>query len=199
MLFACLLRFRKLQRMAMRPNGQLVADLVAWIETKPHFAVFGAPWQADAQMMHLYKKFSWIEGIIRYVSRVGWVYFACLSVRESCGVCIVFVNAAKTAICGPWGATTGTPDTRHVPLKSTVISSTDTPRISHCARCQSASESGLQCGLRTTTSKVIIVHLIPNILTRSHLTHSQVSKESAGLPQKSSTRSTRAWQPKTRR
>ena len=71
-----------MQRTSMRPNGQLVADLVAWIETKPNFAVFGAPWQADAQMIHLWKKFKWIEGIIRYVSRERYIYFACLSVCE---------------------------------------------------------------------------------------------------------------------
>ena len=37
-------RFKKLQRKATRPNGQLVADLVAWITTKPYCTVFGAPW-----------------------------------------------------------------------------------------------------------------------------------------------------------
>ena len=57
-------RFKKLQRQATRPNGQLVTDLVAWIATKPYFTVFGAPWQADAQLVYLYRRFKWIEGII---------------------------------------------------------------------------------------------------------------------------------------
>lgn len=44
-----------------------MADLTAWIAQKDNMCVFGAPWQADAQMVYLYNKYSWIEGIIRYV------------------------------------------------------------------------------------------------------------------------------------
>ena len=45
-------RFRKLTRQSTRPNGQLVNDMLAWIKTKKkHITSFGAPWQADAQVM----------------------------------------------------------------------------------------------------------------------------------------------------
>ena len=60
-------QFRKLKRSAIRPNAQLISDLKAWVETKNNFTVFGAPYQADGQMMYLLSKFSWIKGIIRYV------------------------------------------------------------------------------------------------------------------------------------
>ena len=58
-------RYNKLKRLSTRPNAQLVADLVAWINEKERFTAFGAPWQADAQMVYMYRRFSWIEGIIR--------------------------------------------------------------------------------------------------------------------------------------
>ena len=47
-----------------RPNGQLVGDFVAWCRTKTNFVVFGAPWQADAQLIFLYEKYKWIQGVI---------------------------------------------------------------------------------------------------------------------------------------
>ena len=46
-----------------RPNGQLVSDFVAWCETKDNFTVFGAPFQADAQLIYLAAK-KWVQGII---------------------------------------------------------------------------------------------------------------------------------------
>ena len=55
----------------MRPNGQLVSDLAAWIKKKRNFTMFGAPWQADAQMVYLYRRYKWIQGIIRY----AYVYY----------------------------------------------------------------------------------------------------------------------------
>ena len=64
---ADLKRFKKLSRRALRPDGQLLGDLVAWIEQKENMCIFGAPWQADAQMVFLYEKYGWIEGIIRCV------------------------------------------------------------------------------------------------------------------------------------
>ena len=67
-------RFRKLQREAIRPNAQIISDFKAWTAGKINFTVFGAPYQADAQMIHLLRKFSgWIQGGIRYV-------FACMLV-----------------------------------------------------------------------------------------------------------------------
>ena len=47
-----------------RPNGQIIADFVAWCETKTNFTVFGAPWQADTQMIYLVHKYRWIRGVI---------------------------------------------------------------------------------------------------------------------------------------
>ena len=35
-----------------------------WCEKKTNFTVFGAPWQADAQILFLSWKFKWIEGYI---------------------------------------------------------------------------------------------------------------------------------------
>ena len=61
-------RFRKLQREAIRPNAQIISDFKAWTSSKKNFTVFGAPYQADAQMIYLLRKFSgWIQGVIRYV------------------------------------------------------------------------------------------------------------------------------------
>ena len=61
-------RFRKLQREAIRPNAQIISDFKAWAAAKTNFTVFGAPYQADAQMIYLLRKFSsWIQGGIRYV------------------------------------------------------------------------------------------------------------------------------------
>lgn len=57
-------RFRKLYRKSMRPNGQLVTDVLAWIKEKENLCAFGAPWQADAQMVSLFRQFSWFQGII---------------------------------------------------------------------------------------------------------------------------------------
>ena len=59
-------RFHKLARSATRPNGQLLADFIAWVKLKPHFCVFGAPFQADAQMINLCRKYKrWIRGVMR--------------------------------------------------------------------------------------------------------------------------------------
>ena len=58
-----------------------MADLTAWIAQKDNMCVFGAPWQADAQMVYLYNKYSWIEGIIRYVC-------VCVCVCVSARVCV---------------------------------------------------------------------------------------------------------------
>ena len=61
-------RFRKLQREAIRPNAQIISDFKSWTSSKKNFTVFGAPYQADAQMIYLLRKFSgWIQGVIRYV------------------------------------------------------------------------------------------------------------------------------------
>ena len=57
-------KFRKLQRLSTRPNGQLVSDLVAWVAKKKHFTIFGSPWQADAQLVYLYRRFKWVQGVI---------------------------------------------------------------------------------------------------------------------------------------
>ena len=68
-------RFRKLQREAIRPNAQIISDFKAWTAAKTNFTVFGAPYQADAQMIYLLRKFSsWIQGGIRYV-------FACMLIN----------------------------------------------------------------------------------------------------------------------
>ena len=61
-------RFRKLQREAIRPNAQIISDFKSWTSSKKNFTVFGAPYQADAQMIYLLRKFSgWIQGGITYV------------------------------------------------------------------------------------------------------------------------------------
>ena len=61
-------RFHKLARSATRSNGQLLADFIAsWVKLNPHyFCVFGAPFQADAQMIDLCRKYKrWIRGVMR--------------------------------------------------------------------------------------------------------------------------------------
>ena len=56
------------------PNGQIIADFVAWCDIKENMTVFGAPWQADAQLIFLARKYrKWIRGIISEDSDI-WVY-----------------------------------------------------------------------------------------------------------------------------
>ena len=91
-----------MRRQSTRPNGQLVADVVAWIRQKENVTAFGAPWQADAQMVYMYNKFKWIEGIIRFV--------ACTHSLVCNYVCMLCC-AVTTVICGLWESTIGTQDT----------------------------------------------------------------------------------------
>ena len=76
---ADLKKFRSLKRSAQRPNNQLISDLKAWVQRKKNFTIFGAPWQSDAQMMYLLRKFSWINGIIRYCVCVWCVVRVCMT------------------------------------------------------------------------------------------------------------------------
>ena len=79
------------KRSAIRPNSQLLSDLKAWVETKKNFTVFGAPYQADAQMMYLMKKFRWIQGVIRCVCPCP-----CSCVYVMCMLCVYVHVCVRT-------------------------------------------------------------------------------------------------------
>ena len=106
-------KYRKLQRISNRPNKQLISDLKAWCERKKNFTLFGAPWQADAQMLYLQFKFrSWITGIIRFVCWVSVSYVSMCYVPGPC-VFVYTCYEVRTVMCGRWEPRTGTRVTLH--------------------------------------------------------------------------------------
>ena len=109
------------KRSAIRPNSQLISDLKAWVQKKKNFTVFGAPYQADAQMMYLMKKFRWIQGVIRCVCPCpcSCVYMLCVMLCVYVHVCVFVHMTARTATSGRWGRANGTRVTRHVQGSST--------------------------------------------------------------------------------
>ena len=141
-------RFWKLKRRSMRPNGQLVSDLAAWIKTKRNFTMFGAPWQADAQMVYLYRKYKWIQGIIRYVYGCIICFFDLHAHMTN----LVCTNAqAKIATCGPWGYVSGMRGTAPARPKNTDTLSATRQRF-HCwEKWTRVKEYFSRCGGATTS------------------------------------------------
>ena len=76
-----------MSRQALRSNGQLLADLVVWIPKKDNMNIFGAPWQADAQIDGLLVQQVPVDGGLKASSGVGspCVCAVCVCV---CRVCV---------------------------------------------------------------------------------------------------------------